>query len=39
MPFLIGGHPGFNCPMFAGEKYSDYWIEFEKKRRWKYRNR
>ena len=31
MPFLNGGHPGFNCPMFAGEKYSDYWIEFEKK--------
>lgn len=29
MPFLIGGHPGFNCPMFPGENYSDYFLEFE----------
>lgn len=30
MPFQIGGHPGFNCPLGEGEDYSDYWIEFEK---------
>ena len=29
MPFQIGGHPGFNCPLFDGESYDDYWIEFE----------
>lgn len=29
MPFQIGGHPGFNCPVFEGESYDDYWIEFE----------
>lgn len=30
MPFQIGGHPGFNCPLVEGEDYSDYWIEFDK---------
>ena len=29
MPFAIGGHPGFNCPMVANEKFEDYYIEFE----------
>lgn len=28
MPFLIGGHPGFNCPLFAAEAYEDYKLEF-----------
>ena len=28
MPFQIGGHPGFNCPLMADEHYSDYKIEF-----------
>ncbi|MFN6946995.1 MAG: aldose 1-epimerase family protein [Cytophagaceae bacterium] len=28
--FSIGGHPGFNCPLLPGEKFSDYYIEFEK---------
>lgn len=28
MPFQIGGHPGFNCPLMDGEKYDDYKIEF-----------
>lgn len=31
MPFQIGGHPGFNCPLKAGEDYSDYYLQFEKK--------
>lgn len=30
MPFLIGGHPGFNCPMNEGETFEDYILHFEK---------
>jgi len=30
MPFLIGGHPGFACPMNPGEDFSDYCVIFEK---------
>ncbi|MGB8451048.1 MAG: aldose 1-epimerase family protein [Anaerocolumna sp.] len=30
MPFFIGGHPGFNCPLLPDEKFEDYVIEFEK---------
>ncbi len=30
MPYFIGGHPGFNCPLLPGEKFEDYVIEFEK---------
>ena len=29
MPYFIGGHPGFNCPLLADEVYEDYYIEFE----------
>lgn len=29
MPFFVGGHPGFNCPLTEGEDYSDYYLEFE----------
>lgn len=29
MPFTIGGHPGFNCPLLPGEQFSDYQVEFE----------
>ena len=29
MPFFIGGHPGFNCPMRKGEKFEDYVVEME----------
>ena len=28
MPFCIGGHPGFNCPLRVGEQFSDYSIRF-----------
>lgn len=30
MPFFIGGHPGFACPLDEGESYSDYELRFEK---------
>ncbi|MGQ1785526.1 aldose 1-epimerase family protein [Saccharicrinis sp. GN24d3] len=29
MLFSLGAHPGFNCPLKEGEKYSDYYLEFE----------
>jgi galactose mutarotase-like enzyme len=29
LPFFLGGHPGFNCPVNQGETYQDYYIEFE----------
>lgn len=29
MYFSLGGHPAFNCPVFEGESYSDYYLEFE----------
>ncbi len=31
MPFSIGAHPGFNCPILPGEAMEDYRIEFEHK--------
>lgn len=31
MPFFIGGHPGFRCPLDEGESYSDYELRFEKR--------
>ncbi|WP_276346866.1 aldose 1-epimerase family protein [Daejeonella sp. JGW-45] len=27
--FSVGAHPAFNIPFFKGEKYDDYYIEFE----------
>ena len=27
--FQIGGHPAFNAPLFDGEKYEDYYLEFD----------
>ncbi|MCC9165948.1 aldose 1-epimerase family protein [Pontibacter harenae] len=30
MLFSIGGHPGFNVPLYPNEQYNDYYIEFEK---------
>ncbi len=30
MPFFVGGHPGFNCPLLPGENFEDYVVEFEK---------
>lgn len=29
--FCLGGHPAFACPLKEGEKYSDYYLEFEQK--------
>lgn len=31
MPFALGGHTGFNCPIFKGDKFKDYTIEFIKR--------
>jgi galactose mutarotase-like enzyme len=27
--FSIGGHPGFTCPLLHGEKFSDYFLQFQ----------
>ncbi len=29
MPFLIGGHPAFFCPMEEGAQFTDYMLRFE----------
>lgn len=29
MPFLIGGHPAFFCPMEEGEQFTEYLLRFE----------
>ncbi|RUT80154.1 aldose 1-epimerase family protein [Ancylomarina longa] len=29
--FSLGGHPAFACPLKKEEKYTDYYLEFEKK--------
>ncbi|MBS7007809.1 aldose 1-epimerase family protein [Anaerostipes sp.] len=29
MPYFVGGHPAFHCPMNDGEAFEDYVIEFE----------
>lgn len=28
--FSIGGHPAFNIPFFEGDKYEDYYLEFDR---------
>ncbi|MGT2959084.1 protein lacX [Streptococcus bovimastitidis] len=28
MPFTVGGHPAFNCPLYENESYEDYYLEF-----------
>lgn len=28
--FSVGGHPAFNAPLFPGEAYEDYFLEFDK---------
>ena len=30
MPFCLGGHPGFNCPMEESSAFEDYILRFEK---------
>ncbi len=30
MPFSIGAHPGFVCPLFENETFEDYYLEFDK---------
>ncbi len=31
LPFSIGGHPAFNCPIKEGESQEEYFLKFEKK--------
>lgn len=31
MPFSLGAHPAFNCPLNKNEDYSDYYLEFQQK--------
>lgn len=31
MPYFVGGHPGFRAPLFEGEAFEDYVVEFERK--------
>lgn len=38
LPFFIGTHPGFICPMKDGETFEDYVLEFEKKETTGYRS-
>lgn len=30
MPFAVGGHPAFNCPLEAGERFEDYDVVFSR---------
>lgn len=30
MPFVIGGHPAFNCPLCEDEEFEDYKVVFDK---------
>lgn len=30
LPFSIGGHPGFTCPLLPGEAFSDYELVFDR---------
>ncbi|MES2590065.1 MAG: aldose 1-epimerase family protein [Bacteroidota bacterium] len=29
LPFSLGAHPGFTCPVFENERFEDYYLEFE----------
>ncbi|HSI68664.1 MAG TPA: hypothetical protein VK941_00405 [Gillisia sp.] len=31
MFFSLGGHPAFNAPLYEGEEYEDYYLEFDRK--------
>lgn len=31
MPYFVGGHPAFRCPLFEGEAFEDYVVEFDQK--------
>lgn len=31
MYFSLGGHPAFNAPLYDGEEYDDYYLEFDRK--------
>jgi galactose mutarotase-like enzyme len=29
LPFNLGGHPAFNCPLYQNDKFTDYSVNFE----------
>jgi galactose mutarotase-like enzyme len=31
MPYFVGAHPAFRCPLLEGEKFEDYVVEFAEK--------
>ncbi len=31
LPFFVGGHPAFRCPLLEGESFEDYVVEFDQK--------
>ncbi|MDA7916182.1 aldose 1-epimerase family protein [Verrucomicrobia bacterium] len=31
LPFVLGSHPGFNCPLEPSLKFSDYYLQFDQK--------
>lgn len=31
LPFFVGGHPAFNCPVYNNETFEDYIVQFSKK--------
>ena len=38
MPYFIGTHPGFNCPLDDGESFEDYVLEFDQEEKSGYRS-
>lgn len=30
LPYVVGGHPAFNCPLAEGESFEDYYLEFSR---------
>lgn len=38
MPFSLGAHPGFHCPLLLGEQMSDYHLAFEQQETLEIRN-
>ena len=38
LPYFIGTHPGFICPLFEGEAFEDYVLEFEEEETEGYRS-
>ena len=33
LPYVVGGHPAFNCSLAEGERFEDYYLEFSQNER------